>query len=136
VKNLLAHIRRKKNIKQNDMAMAVNVSPSYLCKIETGAQQPTGKFKKACSRYLGMPENALFPDNIDPVKINTINRTFKNKLWSARKEKGIMQYELAKLLDCSPSYLSKVEKGLQEPTVKFKKKCAMILKIKEAELFS
>jgi putative transcriptional regulator len=136
VKNLLAYIRRKKNIKQNDMARAMDVSPSYLCKIETGVQKPANGFKKACARYLCMPENALFPENIDPNKINTINRSFKNKIWSARKEKGLMQYELAKLLDCSPSYLSKVEKGFQEPTGKFKKKCAMILKIKEAELFS
>jgi putative transcriptional regulator len=132
---MIPYIRRKKNIKQYDMAKALRVSPSYLCKIEKGIQEPSDKFKQACAKYLNVSAPALFPQAIDDAKIRTINRSFSNKLWSVRKEKKIKQYELARHLRCSPSYLSKVEKGLQEPTVQFKKMCAKILKTKEHELF-
>jgi transcriptional regulator with XRE-family HTH domain len=53
-----------------------------------------------------------------------------------RQEKGIKQYELARQLECSPSYLSKVEKGLQRPNDRFRKRCAKILRVKESELFA
>ncbi len=134
--NLLSHVRRKKNIKQNDMAKAVDVSPSYLCKVEKGLQKPSRKFKQACARFLNVSVNVLFPEKHADEKIQKINQGFKNKLWSIRKERKMKQYELARLLKCSPSYLSKVEKGLQDPTDKFKKNCAKILKIKEVEIFS
>ncbi|TAL30424.1 MAG: XRE family transcriptional regulator [Spirochaetes bacterium] len=132
---MIPYIRRKKNIKQYDMAKALRVSPSYLCKIEKGIQEPSDKFRQACAKYLGVTAISLFPAAIDDAKIRTINKSFSNKLWSVRKEKRIKQYELAKQLRCSPSYLSKVEKGLQEPTAQFKKTCAKILKTKESELF-
>lgn len=135
VKNLIPYFRRKKNIKQYDMARALNVSPSYLCKVERGTQEPTEQFKKACARHLNIPIKQLFPEKIEEKNVEKINNSFKNKLWSVRKEKSIKQYELANMLDCSPSYLSKVEKGLQEPTGSFKKACAKILKIRESELF-
>ncbi|NMB64064.1 MAG: helix-turn-helix domain-containing protein, partial [Spirochaetes bacterium] len=35
---MILYYRRKKNIKQVDMAKALHVSPSYLCKIERGVQ--------------------------------------------------------------------------------------------------
>lgn len=136
MENMIPYIRRKRNISQYQMAKALNVSPSYLCKIEKGTQTPTEKFKQACAKYLGVPLSLLFPDNLDREKVRSLSRGFKNKLWSVRKEKKLKQYELAQLLRCSPSYLSKVEKGLQEPTQQFKKLCARILKTREAELFS
>lgn len=136
VENIIPYLRRKKNIKQYDMARALKVSPSYLCKIEKGIQEPTEKFKQACARFLNSPVAVVFPQNVDREKMKNINRSFKNKLWSVRKEKRIKQYELARQLRCSPSYLSKVEKGLQEPTRQFKTMCARILKTRESELFS
>ncbi len=135
MENLIPYIRRKKNIKQRDMARALEVSPSYLCKVERGIQEPSEKLKISCAEYLRIPEQELFPDKTDKRKLQNINNSFKNRLWSFRKEKGIQQKQLAKLIGCSPSYLSKVEKGMQEPNGKFRKKCAKILKIKEIELF-
>ncbi|HOF13703.1 MAG TPA: helix-turn-helix transcriptional regulator [Spirochaetota bacterium] len=134
---MILFFRRKKNIKQVDMAKALNVSPSYLCKIERGVQEPTEEFKRMCARYLNISVSKLFPERVKNSKdvINDIV-TAKNKLWNIRMAKGIKQYELAKLLHCSPSYLSKVEKGLQEPTDEFKKVCAKVLKVKEIEIFT
>lgn len=134
---MIPYFRREKSIKQIDLAEALKVSPSYLCKIEKGTQEPTNKFIKEISEFLGVPQNELFPaKRRKRDKIQKINNTYSNKLWSVRRERGIKQYELAKKLDCSPSYLSKVEKGLQQPNDRFKKKCAKILKVKEVELFS
>ena len=117
------------------MAKDLDVSPSYLCKIEKGIQQPTDKFKQACAKYLNVKASKLFPEDINRDKMKKLDTGFKNRLWSVRKEKNIKQYELARLLRCSPSYLSKVEKGQQIPTSKFKKSCAKILKTKEIDLF-
>jgi len=130
--NRISIIRREKKIKQRDLSAALGVSPSYLCKIEKLVQEPTDKFIKACSDYLGVSESELFSP--PPKKVEHKSQ-FKNKLWEIRQAKGIKQYELARILECSPSYLSKVEKGLQCPNGKLRKLCAKALKIKEKELF-
>jgi ribosome-binding protein aMBF1 (putative translation factor) len=91
----------------------------------------------ACSDFLNEPRSVIFPD-INVKKIlskNITNEEFKNNLWNFRMEKGIKQNVLAKQLECTPSFLSKIEKGFQSPNDKFKKKCARILKIKESKIF-
>ncbi len=133
--NMIPFFRRKKKIKQTDMAKALNVSPSYLCKVEKGLAQPTASFKGVCAKYLKVSKHVLFPEDEKIGDIKNIKMSFTNRLWCIRKEKGIKQYELAKKLNCSPSYLSKVEKGLQDPTERFRKNCAKILKEKEASIF-
>lgn len=134
MQNLIPVFRRKLKIKQNDMARDLDVSPSYLCKVEKGIQEPSIKFRESCSKYLNASEEELFPKKISKKSYRE-NHDARNQLWSARQSKGIKQYEMAKMLSCSPSFLSKVEKGLQKPTEEFEKKCAKILKIKQKELF-
>lgn len=135
MKNLIPIIRRKKKISQKAMAVALNISPSYLCKIENGIQSANDEFKKVCADYLKVTIDELFP--LMPIKKTSkmVQKEFTNNLWSVRRYKGVKQNRLARQIGCSPSYLSKVEKGLQVPNDKFKKKCARILKIKEIELF-
>lgn len=133
--NILPYIRRKMKLKQNDLARALKVSPSYLCKIENGTMEPNEKFITNCSEYLNIPRGVLFPDKVKKEKISTMEINQKNKIWTVRQQKGIKQYELAKLLKCSPSYLSKIEKGLQRPSKSFKNRCAKLLKVKVQELF-
>ncbi len=115
------------------MSKALSVSPSYLCKVEKGIQDPTEKFMDACSDFLNEPRSVIFPDI--SIKKNTADDEFKNNLWHFRMEKGLKQNELAKYLECTPSFLSKIEKGFQIPNDKFKKKCARVLKIKESKIF-
>ena len=117
------------------MAKDLQISPSYLCKIEKGLQEPSKKLMCSCAEYLSIPENELFPERTPKSKIENINSTFQNMLWSTRNARGIKQKDLARSLGCSPSYLSKVEKGFYDPNLKFKNKCAKILKIKVVELF-
>jgi len=145
VTTLIPYIRRLKKIKQNDMAKALDVSPAYLCKVEKGIMEPTERFKKECSVYLKTPVSELFPEKkVDQIKIETISKREKrkstvaikeNNLWRYRQQKGIKQNDLSDTLGCSPSYLSKVEKGHSEPTDEFRKRCAKALKIKESLLF-
>lgn len=133
--NRITVIRREKKIKQIELAEALDVSPSYLCKIEKASQEPTEKLMKACSEFFGVPEKEIFPgkrNNKEKLKTASVPI---NNIWTVRRARGIKQYELARMLDCSPSYLSKVEKGIQRPNEKFKKACAKILKIKGRELF-
>jgi transcriptional regulator with XRE-family HTH domain len=79
-----------------------------------------------------MPD-VLFPSKKE--KENIKNTIPLNGLWKIRKSKGIKQNSLAKMMGCSPSYLSKIEKGIQNPNDKFKKKCAKMLRVKEIDLF-
>ena len=121
------------------MAGALDVSPSFLCKVEKGLLDPSEKFIQMCSEYLNVPVDKLFPEEKKKAravkKIQAVETEAENMLWHIRQERGIKQYELAQKLSCSPSFLSKVEKGLQSPNDKFKKKCARILKVKENVLF-
>lgn len=134
MKYLIAHIRRLKNIKQCDLAKSINVSPSYLCKIEKGSIEPNEKLIRDCARVMKVSIQDLIAKQ-EGASHTPSERISCNRLWSVRKQKGIKQYTLAEMIGCSPSYLSKIEKGLQSPNKKFKRKCAKILKIKEMYLF-
>ncbi len=127
-------VRRQKKIKQNDMAKALNVSPAYLCKVEKGVMEPTEKFKKQCAQYLKSRVNELFPEKVNYPRVAKKNNG--NKLWECRQKKGIKQNDMAKMLKCSPSYLSKVEKGHSDPTPEFQKRCSKVLNIRESEIFA
>jgi transcriptional regulator with XRE-family HTH domain len=128
-------MRRQRKIKQNDMAKALNVSPAYLCKVEKGVMEPTEDFKKLCASYLKSTVKELFPRKVDFTAV-TKKRKSSNKLWDYRQKKGVKQNDMAEMLKCSPSYLSKVEKGHSEPTPDFRKRCSRILNVRESELFS
>jgi transcriptional regulator with XRE-family HTH domain len=129
------------------MAKALDVSPAYLCKVEKGIMEPTDRFKKECAVFLKTTVAELFPEKkVDAAKIETLSKREKSKktrsvaaqennLWRFRRQKGVQQNDLAATLGCSPSYLSKVEKGHSEPTDEFRKRCAKALKVKESLLF-
>ncbi len=133
--NHIYMIRKKKGIKQYDMARALGVSPSYLSKIETGTQEPTEKFKTACAKYLKTSVSKLFSN--EPVEeiYPEFTKGLTNRLWAKRRELGIKQYDMAKKLKVSTPFLSKVELGLLEPPEAFKKLAAKVLKMDQNELF-
>ncbi len=133
--NILPLLRRKKKIKQRELAVVLDVSPSYLCKVEKGLVDPTDSFRQSCAQYFDEQISILFPEEVKKKNDTYSDEQSANNVWSARKRKNIKQNKLAELVGCSPSYLSKIEKGKQVPNEKFKKKCAKVLKIKEAELF-
>jgi DNA-binding XRE family transcriptional regulator len=103
--------------------------------VEKGLVKPTESFKKTCAGYFNENVELIFPVKQISKTILYSDGFTVNNVWAARKKKNIKQNKLAEQLECSPSYLSKIEKGMQMPTDKFKKKCARILKIKEKELF-
>lgn len=133
--NLISAVRRKKKVTQRELAKALSVSPSYLCKIENGVQLPNERFMVHCAEILETPRKDLFPENSGKKRKLSVSKIVSSGLWSARTDRGIKQVDLAKQLGCSPSYLSKIEQGKIIPKSGFKKKCARILKVKEAELF-
>ncbi|MBF3351206.1 helix-turn-helix transcriptional regulator [Leptospira borgpetersenii serovar Balcanica] len=128
-------LRKKRGIKQYDMARALGVSPSYLSKIETGSQDPTEKFKQSCVKYLKTTLERLF--NEQPVEdvYPEFTEGLTNRLWAKRRELGIKQYDMAKKLKDSTPFLSKVELGLLEPPEDFKNMASKALKMKKEELF-
>lgn len=136
MENKISYLRRTKGIKQYDLAMKLKVSPSYLCKVEKGLLEPNDEFKEKCAAILNESTDSIFSLPHEKKIFSVISGiNSSNNIWSVRLKKNIKQNRLAELLGCSPSYLSKVEKGSQEPNTAFKKKCAKILKIKEIDLF-
>ncbi len=135
MKNVIAFVRREKKISQVKLANLIGVSPSYLCKIEKSIIEPSSLFIEKCSIILGVDKSVLFPRNVSTRKIVVHSRAQKNSIWLERKKQGIKQVDLAKKINFSPSYLSKVETGQQDPTDFFKKQCARVLRKKESELF-
>lgn len=135
--NSINYLRRERKLKQVDLAKALSVSPSYLCKIEKGLQPPTAEIMQKCSDFFGKAADEIFfeGENFAHEADNHVQLD-GNTLWLFRMKKGIKQIELAGQLGCSPSYLSKIEKGVVQPTDFFKKQCAETLKVPEQELFA
>jgi len=133
--NHIYMLRKKRGVKQYDMARALGVSPSYLSKIETGAQDPTEKFKVACSKYLKTSVDRLFNESAVEEIFPEFATGLKNKLWAVRRELGIKQYDFAKKLKVSTPFLSKVELGLLEPPEQFKTLASKALKMSKNDLF-
>ena len=127
--NYIYFIRRKNDIKQYDLAVALGVSPSYLSKVETGKVNIPVKLQKACADYFKVPIEKLFCSETLLKVFPHFFDGMQNKLWAIRELKGIKQREFAKKINVPIPTLSKVEAGLQEPTEEFKKKCAKELKI-------
>ena len=135
MKNHIYLLRKKKKVKQYDMAAALGVSPSYLSKIETGSQEPTEKFKVACAKFLKVSVDDLFNDKDVEEVFPNFTENLKNKLWAVRRIRGIRQYDMAKKLKVSTPFLSKVELGLIDPPDSFKQLCAKVYKMPVDELF-
>ncbi len=133
--NHIFMLRKKRGVKQYDMASSLAVSPSYLSKIETGAQDPTEKFKVACAKYLKTTVDRLFNESTVEEVFPEFANGLKNKLWAVRREMGLKQYDFAKKLKVSTPFLSKVELGLLEPTEKFKVMASKALKMSKNDLF-
>jgi putative transcriptional regulator len=128
-------LRKKRGIKQYDMARALDVSPSYLSKIETNSQEPTERFKVNASKFLKTTIDKLFND--DPVEeiYPEFSKGLVNKLWAKRREMGIKQYDMARELNVSTPFLSKVELGLIDPPDDFKELASKVFAIKIDDLF-
>lgn len=65
---------------------------------------------------------------------NFFYKRIGEKILSARKKKAISQEKLAMLADLDRTYISRIEKGKANPTVKVLRKIARALKTKIAVL--
>lgn len=135
MKNHIYMLRKKRSIKQYDMARALSVSPSYLSKIETNSQEPTEKFRVNAAKYLKTTVDKLFNEEPIETVFPEFSEGLVNKLWAKRRELGIKQYDMAKKLKVSTPFLSKVELGLIEPTEEFKQLASKVFKMEQEELF-
>lgn len=71
-----------------------------------------------------------------PVKIKVANlRNFGMNVMIARKRKGVSQEKLAELIDCSTNYISNIETGNANTTVKIIVALAEVLEVEMNTLF-
>ncbi len=132
MENIIPYLRRKKNIKQYDMARALKVSPSNLCKIEKGIKEPTEKFKQACSRFLNARVAVSFRKR-RPRENEEHQTQFQEQALERSKGKPSNSTNSPDS-SCALLVPVKVEKGLQGDAA-FKTMCARILKTRESSFF-
>jgi len=58
----LAEVRRMRDIRQWELAAALNVARSTLAGVEAGHSKPWPKLKRDAARFLGLEESELFPE--------------------------------------------------------------------------
>lgn len=63
-----------------------------------------------------------------------ITKSFGRKLKSLRKQKGLSQAKLANKLDVHPTYISSLERGLRNPSLKVIDRIASALEISRETL--
>lgn len=64
-----------------------------------------------------------------------MKKIYFEKIKKSRKLKKIKQHELAKKVDVTPTYISMLENGKKEPSLKILKKICQILDIELSSLF-
>lgn len=55
----IVQYRRQKKLSQKDLASLIEVTPVYMCRIESGKQIPSKDLLKKLSAYLGIPYDQL-----------------------------------------------------------------------------
>ena len=69
-----------------------------------------------------------------PITHQHILKRFGRKMQSVRKSKKISQEELAAMLDMHRTYISLIERGERNPTIRTLYKIAKALKVKASDL--
>ena len=95
MKNKLSLLRRKNGIKQCDLAKCLNVSPSYLCKIEKGKLEPDEDFINHCADYFNEKKDFIFSSGTELSETAMPDIGSDNNLWEVRINKKIKQNRLA-----------------------------------------
>ncbi len=58
----LAEVRQDRELRQRELAAALDIARSTLASVETGHTRPWPKLKRDAARILGLEESELFPD--------------------------------------------------------------------------
>ena len=58
----LAEVRQERDIRQRELAAALEVARSTLASVETGHSKPWPKLRRDAARFLGLEESELFPE--------------------------------------------------------------------------
>ena len=63
MKNRLEELRRRRGIRQEDLAQALGVSRQTVISLEKGKYNPSLSLAFRLARYFGMPIEAIFDDS-------------------------------------------------------------------------
>lgn len=61
-------VLRRRGLRKVDLAEAARYSLSYVSLVSYGRKRLTPEFRRACSRYLGLPERQLFLDDAERAR--------------------------------------------------------------------
>lgn len=136
MKNNIRSLRDEIGLSQAEFAEAVGCSRNTISSVERGDQEPTGYLCALICRVLGKTFDEVFYFEGE-IKINKPNVAkveafegekgrvltkedeayiFLNRVREFRKEAGLSQTELARIVGCSQNTISSIESGKSEPT--------------------
>lgn len=137
----LAKLRVKANLSQNDIAEALNYSPQLISLWEKDKGLPDLRIISKYAALLNIDlkafincENKLRNNNCKDKNFNI--ETFSSNLRSLRKEKNLLQSDLAKQLNTNIKTIGTWENGLSTPSIdNFVSLCAIFNKSYEQMYF-
>ncbi len=93
------------------------------------------KAGKIAVSYCQVLFTSLSVGYIRAMKEMQMKRSFGRTLQSIRGKRGLTQDELAELVECSPEYISRTERGLSSPSFDMIAKLASALMVAPRDLF-
>lgn len=105
----IKNIRQTAHMTQAQFACATGISQTHVSKIESGVENPSLTLIMLISCKFGISMTYIQDNN----EFNTVGEIIKK----IRLEAGQTQTAFASNLGITPSYVSKIEHGLEDPSV-------------------
>jgi len=112
----LIELRKKRKLKQRDLAELLNVSKGTYCRNENGCFSPGEDKLCVLANFYGIAVEELIDGDSEKNVTKAVKRVVGERLFELRKEKNLNQYHLSKLLKVENNTYVRYEKGYTAPS--------------------
>jgi transcriptional regulator with XRE-family HTH domain len=124
--NRIQEYRKARGLSAEELAERTELSPSYITRMERGERNVSLKNLQKLADALGcVPQDLIGTDAISQQHRDIVAP--KNRIQEYRKARGLSAEELAELAELSPSFISLMERGLRNLSLKNLQKLAEAL---------
>lgn len=133
----IRRLRQQQMLSQEELANRADIHNSYLSGLERGLQNPTIRVLVRIATALHVQFHSLWSQaELAPVEIHMdVPKLVGNNIQRLRHGRMLSKNELARRADVDNSYLSSVERGFQNPTIRILGSVATALGVDIQELF-
>lgn len=132
-RNSLARLRHARGLTLQQLADMVGCTAPYISRMERGQTPITARWLPRLAEALGCPAEAITtPDTMAPPAPAKSPRP--NRLEELRQAAGLTMQQLADMVGCTSSQISKLEKGSLQMSWTWQQKLADALGVHPSEL--